>query len=96
MSSRQWTMITPHGLVLVYLFRNPDSTLRKLAEVVGVTERHVARIVKDLVMAGAVTKHKKGLRNSYTLNLETTVKHPVLTRTTLRELVHAIAPFAAS
>jgi DNA-binding IclR family transcriptional regulator len=95
MSSRQWTMITPHGLVLVYLFRNPDSTLRQLARVVGVTERHIARIVRDLVLAGAVTKHKKGLRNSYTLNLETTIRHPVLTRTTLRELVHAIAPFVA-
>lgn len=95
MSSRQWTIITPHGLVLVYLFRNPDSTLRQLADVVGVTERHVARIVRDLVLAGAVTKHKKGLRNSYTLNLETTVRHPVLSRTTLREIVHALAPFVA-
>lgn len=93
MASRQWTVITPHGLVLVYLFHHPDSTLRVLADVVGVTERHVARIVRDLVTAGVVTKHKRGLRNSYSLNLETTVKHPVLTRTTLREIVHALAPF---
>lgn len=95
MSSRQWNVITPHGLVLVYLFRHPDSTLRTLADVVGVTERHVARIVRDLVLAGVVTKHKRGLRNSYTLNLEQTVRHPVLTRMTLRELVHAVAPFVA-
>jgi hypothetical protein len=80
----------------MYLFRNPDSTLRELASVVGVTERHVARIVRDLVLAGVANKHKRGLRNSYSLNLEQTVKHPVLTRTTLRELVHALAPFVAA
>lgn len=95
MASRQWTIITLHGLVLIYLFRHPDSTLRELSETVGVTERHVARIVRDLVMAGVATKHKSGLRNSYSLNLETPVKHPVLTRTTLREIVHALSPFVA-
>lgn len=92
--SRQWSLITPHGLVLIYIYHNPDTTLRELALAVGVTERHVARIVKDLIAAGVAKKHKRGLRNSYTLNLNATVRHPVLTRGTLRDLVNALAPFA--
>lgn len=94
MASTQWSIITLHGQVLIYLYHNPDSTLRNLSLEVGVTERHVARIVRDLIDVGAVTKHKRGLRNSYTINLDTPVQHPVLTRKPLRDFVNALAPFA--
>ncbi len=47
-----WTFITSHGLVLLAIARDPDVRLREVAEMVGLTERAVQRIVRQLVDAG--------------------------------------------
>ena len=50
-----WTFLTNHSHVLICLARDPRLRLRDLAEQVGITERAVQGIVKDLEAAGCLT-----------------------------------------
>ncbi|WP_418361346.1 winged helix-turn-helix transcriptional regulator [Tessaracoccus flavescens] len=44
---------------------NPDARMRDIADMVGITERAVQQIVRELVNQGYVTKDKEGRRNRY-------------------------------
>jgi DNA-binding MarR family transcriptional regulator len=48
--------------------RDPESRLRDVATVVGITERAAQRIVNDLVDAGYVERERVGRRNRYVVN----------------------------
>jgi predicted transcriptional regulator len=60
-----WTFLSNHGHVLVCLARDPDVRMRDVAAAVGITERAVQHIVRDLVEEGYVEKEKAGRRNRY-------------------------------
>lgn len=74
--TREWTFLTNHAHVLVHLHANPDSRVRDLAEVVGITERSVLSILGDLEEAGYVTRNRVGRRNEYRVNEELKFRHP--------------------
>lgn len=61
----EWTFLSNHGHVLVSLARDPDSRMRDVAQAVGITERAVQQIVRDLVGQGYLVKEKVGRRNKY-------------------------------
>jgi DNA-binding MarR family transcriptional regulator len=61
----EWTFLSNYGHVLVCLAGDPDARMRDVAEVVGITERAVQQIVRDLVEQGYVRKDKVGRRNRY-------------------------------
>ena len=65
MSDRGWTFLSNHGHVLVCLARDPDARMRDVAAAVGITERAVQQIVRDLVGEAVVEKEKVGRRNRY-------------------------------
>ena len=50
---RQWTFLTNHGHVLVYVHRNPDARVRDIATAVGITERAAQTILADLEVDAA-------------------------------------------
>ena len=52
---KEWTFITNHGLVLLYGSRNLQCTMRDMAAVLGVTERSIQRVLKDLEAEECVT-----------------------------------------
>ena len=56
MSTHSWTFLTNHTHVLVCIARDPAVTMREVAEFVGITERAVQRIVRDLVVSGRVAR----------------------------------------
>jgi DNA-binding MarR family transcriptional regulator len=60
-----WTFLTNHGLMLCAVAREPEATIRVLAESVGITERAATTILGDLVRGGYLTKRRIGRRNSY-------------------------------
>lgn len=72
-----WTLLTNHGHVMVYLSRYPEARLRDLATEVGITERAAQRIVNDLVDDGYLRKEKVGRRNRYRLNRNAPMRHPI-------------------
>ncbi len=68
MPKSKWTFITNHAAVLTSLDREEHLTSREIAMALGITERTVIRIIKDLVSAGYVTKRREGRENRYTIN----------------------------
>jgi predicted transcriptional regulator len=61
----EWTYLSNYGHVLVCLARDPDMRMRDIASAVGITERAVQQIVRELVNQGYVEKQKAGRRNHY-------------------------------
>ena len=85
-----WTFLTNHSHVLLCLHRDPRMRLRDVAEAVGITERAVQRIVRDLVGAGVIARQREGRRNTYHVDLEHPLRHPLETHRTVGDLLRAI------
>jgi hypothetical protein len=54
------------------------------------TERHVARILKDLSNAELIVVSKRGNRNTYAVNEEASCSHPSMPPLRLGDLVEAV------
>ena len=87
-----WTFLTNHSHVLICLARDPELRLRDLADQVGITERAVQGIVKDLVAAGCLTRHREGRRNRYDILADRPMRHRVERQHVVGDLLGAMAP----
>ncbi len=85
-----FTFLTNHSHVLVSLASIPGITLRQVALKVGITERAVLAILKDLSKAGVVAVSKKGRRNHYKINPHVHLRHPVEQHKTVGALLSSI------
>jgi len=90
MAVHQWTFFSNHAHVLVSLIRDPEQTLRSVADAVGITERAVQRIVGELEEAGIVTKYREGRRNRYEFYLAQPMRHPLESHITLEQVIDLI------
>ena len=70
-----WTFFSNYGHVLVCLSRNNEARLRDVAYEVGITERAVQKIVRDMQDAGFITVSKQGRCNRYRLNKRKSLRH---------------------
>jgi hypothetical protein len=78
-------------MVLIYLAVHPRSTAREVSDRLGITERQVFRIVRDLEEADLLgTFRGKAGRNTYVVNLEATFHQPALDGVLVKQLVKAI------
>lgn len=68
-SARQLSLLSSHGLVLLYLARKPEALMVELAEAVGMTERGALSVIDDLVAEGYVRRLRQGRRNIYEVDL---------------------------
>jgi DNA-binding MarR family transcriptional regulator len=68
MQLNNWTLISTHGLVLFHIALNGDPTMREMADALGITERRVAQVIKDLVDTGLLSTARNGRRNTYVVN----------------------------
>jgi DNA-binding Lrp family transcriptional regulator len=84
---RQWTFLSNHGHVLVCLAHDPNARLRDVAARVGITERAVQTIVGDLEAAGIISRERTGRRNSYRLDLDAPLRHPIESHRTVATLL---------
>ncbi|ANE42533.1 winged helix-turn-helix domain-containing protein [Deinococcus puniceus] len=87
-----WTFLTNHTHVLLCLVRQPDATLRQVALEVGITERAVQRIVRDLEQSGTLTRTRTGRRNSYAVNAAFALRHPLEAHRSVGDLLALLAP----
>ena len=85
-----WTFVTNHAVVLLMVARNPRSTLRELAAVVGITERSVSSIIADLEAGGYVTSERVGRGRHYELNRALPLRHPIAAIHSVGELLAAL------
>ena len=82
-----WTFFSNYGHVLVCLSRDHESRLRDVATQVGITERAVQKIVKDLQDAGYLEISKHGRRNRYRINNRKALRHAVQSGCTVGQML---------
>lgn len=86
----QWTYLTNHTHVLVCLVKHGDMKMREIAQLVGITERAVQRIILELEAGGAVVRERHGRSNRYQVNLDVPLRHNLEGEHTLGELLSMI------
>ncbi len=86
-----WTFFSNHGHVLVCLARDSDVRLREVAAEVGITERAVQKIVRDLQDAGYLTVTKQGRCNRYRINKRRSLRHSIESHCTVGKLLALVA-----
>ena len=86
----RWTFITNHGLVLSFIFHNPRSTAREIANYIGVTERTTHKIISDLEFEGYIERRKEGRRNVYDVNPSLPLRHHTKQDVMVDDLLEAL------
>ena len=89
-ASADWNFFSNYAHVLVCLAENPDARLRDVAERVGITERTALRLVTHLEQAGILMRVKEGRRNSYVIEPNEMLRHPIEAHCTVGELLETI------
>jgi DNA-binding transcriptional ArsR family regulator len=84
---RDWSLLSHHGLVLCEVAATGDVTIRDLSDTLGITERHVSRILRDLQDARMLNVRRSGRRNHYSLARNARFRHPRLAHIPLREVM---------
>ena len=87
-----WTIFSSHGMVLFHFAANPNSTQRQLSHLLGLTERQIGRIVKDLAGADILYVQRVGRRNTYIVNPQAHLRHPTLAHIPLQRIIAAVVP----
>jgi len=86
-----WTFFSNYGHVLVCLTRNREARLRDVAREVGITERAVQKIVRDLQDAGFLTVTKQGRCNRYRVNRRKSLRHALEAHCTVGQWLTLVA-----
>ncbi|MEL7562782.1 winged helix-turn-helix domain-containing protein [Dehalogenimonas sp. 4OHTPN] len=90
MTPKEWTFLTNHGRILVYVAMHPRTTTQQLAEKAGLSIRAVQHIITDLETAGYIERHKEGRRNSYVVHPEIPMRHRLEQEHTVGDVLHAL------
>lgn len=69
-SRRRWGFLTNHALILIHVTQHPRSTVREIAQAVGITERACHSALQDLREAGIIDSLREGRRNRYAVNFD--------------------------
>jgi len=85
-----WTIFSNHGHVLFCIARDSEARLRDVATDVGLTERAVQKIVRDLQACGMITVSKHGRRNRYSIDNGKALRHDLEAHCTLGALIDLI------
>lgn len=88
---KTWTFLTNYTHVLIVLQAEPELTLRKVADRVGITERAVQRIVQELEAEGFVCRERVGRRNEYKVLTNVPLRHPIESHRTIGDLLDLVA-----
>lgn len=88
--SPAWTFLSTHAQVLLSIAGRPDVRMREVAEGLGMTERAIQRIVKDLEAAGYLSRARVGRRNRYQVHVDRPMRHSLLAHRQIRDLLGLI------
>lgn len=90
----RWGFLTNHALVLIHVIDHPRSTLREIAQAVGITERAALSILRALEEEEIISRRKEGRRNRYTVSLPALLSHRTQGPYTIAELGVNLVRFA--
>jgi len=85
-----WHFLTNHAHVLLCIASDPDVTVRSMAQSIGITERAVARIVRELDDSGFLERTREGRRNHYTIHPHAPLRHPIEAHRTVGDLIEMV------
>ena len=89
----EWSFLTNHARVLLYIARDPGIRLREIAAALGVTERTAYGIVTDLTASGYIVKERDGRRNRYHIEHRLPLREPTARERTVGEVLRLLADF---
>ena len=89
-SLTRWTFLTNHAHVLALLHEDPEKVLREVAAEVGITERAVQRIIRELEAGGFIERERVGRQNRYRVLVDQPLRHPVEAHRTIGDLLQLI------
>ncbi|HKZ27892.1 MAG TPA: helix-turn-helix domain-containing protein [Rubrobacteraceae bacterium] len=90
MAVGKWGLLTNHALVLIHVREHPRSTLREIANAVGITERATLSLLRGLEDEGIISRKKEGRRNRYWVNLDAVMDSQALGPYTIEEIIGAM------
>jgi hypothetical protein len=85
-----WKFVTNHLLVVVCIAEDPDIRMVDVAKRVGVTERAIQGIVRDLVQEGYLIRERVGRRNTYRINVDQPLRHSETEHLTLGQMLERV------
>lgn len=88
--SRSWTFLTNHAHVLIAISRDPELRQRDIADLVGITEGAVQRIVHELENDGYLACERVGRRNRYSVIGNQPLRHQLEDGHTIEEILHTV------
>ncbi len=88
--SEVWTFLTNHAHVLICIAKDPEIRLRDVANLVGITERAVQKIVLELQTAGILIKQRVGRRNRYEIQWDRPLRHPIESHRSVGDLIDLV------
>ena len=83
----EWTFLSNHAHVLICISQQPDIRLSEVADLVGIRERSVHRIVHELSESGYISVSKAGRNNVYEVHLDLPLRHPLEATHSIRAIV---------
>lgn len=87
---KDWTFITNHGLVLLYISQNPRCTARTMALAINITERTVHRILDGLETEGYIKRERIGKSNLYQMNTDLGLRHNLTRDVVVGDLIEVL------
>ncbi|MFC2044003.1 winged helix-turn-helix domain-containing protein [Chloroflexota bacterium] len=90
MEKGQWTFLSNHGRIFVYVAKQPKSTIEVISREAGLTQRGVQKIIAELEAAGYVARHKQGRRNRYAINPEIPMRHRLEREYAIGDILQAL------
>lgn len=86
----RWGLLTNHALVLIHVIENPRSTLRDIADGVGITERAALSLLRALENDGIIARRKDGRRNVYTVDVDALMEHRSAGKYSIAQIANAL------
>lgn len=86
-----WRFISNHGMVLLLIHKDNGITARQLAVKLGITERTVLRIIKQLRDESYLVAEKEGRSNRYRIKYNAPLRHKEVGAKKIGELLRAIS-----
>jgi DNA-binding MarR family transcriptional regulator len=86
----RWGLLTNHALVLIHVIDHPRSTLRDIADAVGITERAALSLLRALEEDAIVSRRRDGRRNVYTVDVDALMAHRTHGTYTIAQIANAL------
>jgi hypothetical protein len=90
----RWSLLSRHGVVLVYLALNASVTMRQLSLTLNLTERALYGIIKDLTALDLLRVERVGRTNTYQINPDAPLPNPLFAHMRLGHFLKLLTPAA--